>query len=167
MRADSFDSIHCNAQTKEAPMEKKEKLTRILAIVGTILVWIPLVLPIVFGVIHFAGTRRFLVDFLMPGELFPVIAVGGGLLLWAAFRSGKCKKYLLWASAAAVFFLFASLEFAQISGIASGKTEEAGLPMIGLWTLWAIFCLSVVALGVGGIRLIRKLAQPVEAAPIT
>lgn len=148
-------------------MEKKEKLTRILATVGTILVWIPLVLPIIFGAIHFTMTGRFLVDYLMPGELFPVILVGGGLLLWAAFRSGVCKKLLIWASVSAIFFLVASQGLAVITGLASGEIEAEGLPFIAVMTLWTLFCLSVIAIGAGGIRLIRKLAGAAQAPPTT
>ncbi len=146
-------------------MEKKGTITRILAIVGTILVWIPLVLPIVFGALHYSRSGRFLVDYLMPGELFPVILVGGALLIWAAFRSGKCKKILIWASASAVFFLLVSQGLAVITGLASGETEAEGLPFIGVMILWVLFCLSVIAIGVGGIRLIRRLPGGAQKLP--
>jgi hypothetical protein len=62
-------------------MEKKDVLTKILAIVGTVLVWIPILAPVVFSVIRFIAQRRFRFDYLMPAELFPAALVGGGLLL--------------------------------------------------------------------------------------
>ncbi|HEX6384498.1 MAG TPA: hypothetical protein VF177_07500, partial [Anaerolineae bacterium] len=65
-------------------MEKKGILTRILAIVGTVLVWLPILAPVMFSMAAIIEERVFRFDYLMPAELFPVALVGGGLLIWAA-----------------------------------------------------------------------------------
>ena len=64
-------------------MEKRDTLTKILAIAGTALVWFPILAPVLLAIAAFIGEGRFLLDYLMPAELCPVALLGGGLLLWA------------------------------------------------------------------------------------
>lgn len=53
-------------------MDKKDVFSKILAWVGTILVWIPILAPILLSLMRFIQGRTFLIDFLMPAELFLV-----------------------------------------------------------------------------------------------
>ncbi len=62
-------------------MEKKGGLTKILAIAGTVLVWLPILVPVTFCAARFAAHRVFRFNYLMPAELFPAVLLGGGLLL--------------------------------------------------------------------------------------
>jgi len=68
-------------------MPKKDVFTRILAAAGTALVWLPIAAPVVFGVIGLIERRRFMLDYLMPFELFPLVLLGTALLIWAAIRA--------------------------------------------------------------------------------
>ena len=84
------------------------KLTKILASTGTVLVWLPLLAPILLAAILLPIERKFLFDFLMPAELFPLILIGTGLLLWAAFRAHAYQKHIGWSLALAVAMLISA-----------------------------------------------------------
>ncbi len=73
-------------------MGKRDAFTKILAIAGTVLVWLPVAAPFFFSIIAFAQGRVFRFDYLMPAELFPAVLLGAGLLLWAAFRATVAKE---------------------------------------------------------------------------
>lgn len=85
---------------------KKDGLTKILAVAGTVLVVLPLLAPLVFALVAFTHRRRFLFDYLMPAELFGLVLAGGLLLLWGA--------------------LVLSQGLAVLSGLASGAREASG-----------------------------------------
>ena len=67
--------------------EKRGVFTKILAIAGTVLVWIPLLAPVLFSMIFSVKSGMFRMDYLMPAELFYFALLGGVLLLWAALRA--------------------------------------------------------------------------------
>jgi zinc transporter ZupT len=140
-------------------MEKKDKLTKTLAIAGTVLVWLPMLAPVFFSVIRFIQARRFMFDYLVPAEFFPVALVGGGLLLWAAFRARSRREVIGWGLAAAVGLLIVSMAVATVTGLASGETEEGGWQWALVLILIAGFWLALVGTGVGGILLVRDLSK--------
>jgi hypothetical protein len=72
-------------------MGNKGVLTKILAVIGTVLVWIPILAPILLTIAELIRTGMFRLDYLMPAELFPLALVGGGLLLWAALRRRRFR----------------------------------------------------------------------------
>lgn len=147
-------------------MQKRDGLTKGLAIAGTVLVWISLVLPLLFGLIRYIRAGRFLFDYLMPAELFPVVAVGAGLLLWAAFRARSQHKLIAWATGIAVAALIGSQALAVATGLASGETEAVGLPWALVLGVYAIYPLALIVIGVGGVMLLRDLFKaPPSVSP--
>lgn len=138
-------------------MKKHDLLTWILASGGTLLLWFPILAPVFFGVVRLAQGRRFLLDYLMPGELFPVVLVGGGALLWAAVRARSRRGLIGWSLLAAVVMLFGALALAQVTGLASGEIETAGWPWALTLGMILLYALLVMVAGVGGILLIRDL----------
>jgi hypothetical protein len=141
-------------------MKKKNILTKVLAIVGTALAWFPILAPIALVVPGFLAERRFLFDYLMPAELFPVALVGGGLLMWAALRARSRRGLIGWGLVASVGFLVGGQALAVAAGFASGDAEPAGW----LWALvlasLAIYALALVVIAVGGTLLVRDLFKP-------
>lgn len=136
---------------------KKDVLTKGLAISGTALVWLPLLAPVLFSAVRLIQGGHFLFDFLMPAELFPLVLVGGLLLLWAAFRARMRRAILGWGLGAAVVLLVGSQALAVVTGLASGETELGtwqGALVIGLFVL---FLLAVVAIAIGSVLLVRDL----------
>jgi hypothetical protein len=138
-------------------MEKKSVFTKILAILGTILVWFPILAPVLFGIAALFSRGRFLFDYLMPAEFFPIELIGALLLLWAALRMRSWLKLILWGSACAVLLLVGSQALAVVTGLASGETEPVGL----WWMLTLVgilgYVIALVVIGVGGILLLRDL----------
>jgi hypothetical protein len=138
-------------------MEKKDRLTKVLAIVGTVLVWLPILAPVVFSVIRFVQARRFQFDYLMPAELFPVVLVGSGLLLWAAFRARSRREIIGWGLLAMTGLLVISQALAVVTGLASGETETGGWQWALVLALFAGFWLGLLGIAIGGILLVRDL----------
>jgi len=76
-------------------MGNKDSCTKILAILGSILVWLRLLAPFIFGIASLIGDGMFRFDFLMPAELLPMELAGAGMLIWAAFRSRRYWKLII------------------------------------------------------------------------
>jgi hypothetical protein len=138
-------------------MEKKDILTQVLAIVGTILVWFPIVAPVVLSAIAFMAERMFRLDYLMPAELFPVALAGGGLLLWAALRARSRRGIFGCSLGAAVGLLAGGQVLAMATRLASGDTEPAGWQWALVLASLGAYSLALVVIGTGGVLLVRDL----------
>lgn len=143
-------------------MEKKGVLTKNLAIAGTVLVWIPVLAPILFSAGRMIQGRVFLFDYLMPAELFPIALMGGGLLLWGALRARKQRRLIGWGLAIAVGLLVGGQVLAVVTGLASGETEPTGWRWALVLGAIAAYALALVGIGVGGILLLRDLFKPAQ-----
>lgn len=140
-------------------MKNRDTLTKILAVVGTVLVWFPIVAPILFGVAAFVSRGRFLLDYLMPAELFPVALAGSLLLLWAGLRSRSHWKWIAWGMGIAVALLVGGQVLAVATGLATGEIEPTGIWWILVLASLAIFTLGLIIVGIGGILMLRDLFQ--------
>lgn len=140
-------------------MARKDILTRILAVVGTVLVSFPIWTTVAISVAGFIVSRTFRFDYLMPAELFPVAFAGGGLLLWAALRAHARRSLIGWGLEIAAGWLIAGQVIAVVTGLASGETEPAGW----LWGLvlasLIIYALALLELEVAGVLLVHDLFQ--------
>jgi hypothetical protein len=146
-------------------MERRNMLTKILAIAGTILVWFPIAAPVLISVIFFLQEKILRFDYLMPAELFPSFLLGSGLLLWAALRAGYHVKLVAVGLGLAIVMLFAGQAIAVATGLASGETEPAG------WRLWIVIASlivyigSILLVGLQGIFLVKDLFKK-RLAPV-
>ena len=138
-------------------MEKKNVLTKILAITGTVLVWFPILAPIILTTILLIVERIFRFDYLMPAELFPFALVGSGLLLWAALRAHSRTKPIGWGLGIAILMLFGGQALAVITGLASGETAPVGWPWALVIASLAIYSLALILIGIVGALLLRDL----------
>jgi hypothetical protein len=138
-------------------MGKRNLLTKILAIAGAVMVWLPILAPFVLGIVSLATDGVYRLDFLMPAELFPLVLIGGGLLYWADRRANSQQKLVGWSLILTVVFLISCQGLAVITGLASGEAEPAGFPLLAVTYLLACYILGVVAEGVGGFFLIKDL----------
>ena len=141
-------------------MEKKGVLTKILAIVGTVLVWFPILAPVLLSVAVIITERMFRFDYLMPAELFPATLVGGGLLIWAALRARSRRRLIGWGLGIAVGLLVGGQVLAVVTGLASGETEPAGWWWALVLASIVVYSLALVVIGVGGVLLLRDLFKP-------
>jgi hypothetical protein len=138
-------------------MKNKDLLTKIFAYVGTVLIWIPILLPIFLGLVSLVREGLFRFDFLLPAELFAVILSGAVLLIWAVFLAKTNRVAVLVSFGIAIASLAGSQVAAVMTGLASGETEPTGSPWIIVTGLIGIYNLSVIGLGIAGTFLIRKL----------
>jgi hypothetical protein len=141
-------------------MKGKNIFTKILAIAGTALVWFPILAPILFSMIAILTRRMFRFDYLMPAELFPTALAGGGLLLWAALRARSRRRLIGWGLGLAVGLLVGGQALAVVTGLASGESEPTGVWWALVLASLAIYSLALVAMGVGGVLLLRDLLTP-------
>ncbi len=149
-------------------MGKRDALTKILAVGGTVLVWLPILAPVIFSLIHLLNSKRLLFDYLMPAELFPVILIGGAALLWSSLRAHTGRGWIGGSLAAAVGGLLASQILAVLTGLASGAREPAGLSWTVVLAMLAVYSLAVIVLGIAGVLLLRQVflqSRPQPANP--
>jgi hypothetical protein len=138
-------------------MKTQNSSTKILAIGGTILVWLPILAPIIFSVVSAMSDRRFRFDYLMPAEFFPLAFLGGALLVWVAIRTHAYQKLIGWCLGIASGLLIGGQVLAVVTGLASGQTEPEGLWWFIVLGTLLFYSLAVVALGVGGLLVLRNL----------
>lgn len=144
-------------------MKPTNRLTKFLAISGTILVGLPVVAPIVFSLIRLVQGGSFMFDYLMPAELALLVLVGAGLLIWAAIRAHSRVRLFAWSLGAAVLTLVGSQALAVVSGLAHGTTPESSPWMVVVLSVLIAYDLLVLLLFITGFLLCRDLfAKPKE-----
>jgi hypothetical protein len=138
-------------------MEDKGVFTKVLAVTGTILTWLPILVPLFFAAAALVREGIFRFDYLMPAELFPIVLAGGALLFWAALRAHAHWKQIGLSFGIAITLLVFGQGSAIVTGLASGEMEP-----VGWW--WTIvlasiigYSIGVVALGIGGLLLLYDL----------
>jgi len=141
-------------------MDRKGVLTRVLAVVGTILAWIPILFAALTSIVGTISSRMFRFDYLMPAELYPIAFVGALLLLWAARRARSHQKLIGWGFGSAIAFLGGGQLYAVVSGLASGATEPTGWVWALVMSLVALYSLALIEIGIAGILLVRKVHSP-------
>lgn len=142
-------------------MQKKTILTKILAVMGCVLAWLPLAAPVFFSVAHLAQGGPFHFDYLMPAELFPAALLGGLLLLVVSLRMHQHVRVIAWGLGSMLALLVGSQALAVVSGLASGRIDASGPWFVLVLTMLGGYILALVVVAVTGIRLARGLfARP-------
>lgn len=141
-------------------MKNKELPTKILAITGVLLVWLPLLAPVVFSVFFYLRSHLLRFDYLIPAELFPVGLLGGVLLLWATRRAAVRMRLISWGLAVAVISLVLGQALAVLTGLASGEMEPAGPWFVVLVSTLVLFWAGMLATAIGGAVLLKHVLQP-------
>ena len=140
-------------------MGKTSVLTRGLAVIGTALVWLPLVLALMFGIVRTVEIGRLHGDWLLPAELFPLALVGGLMLLWAARRARSRLALIGWSLVVAVALLFGGQALAVVTGLASGETPAVGWQWAIVTAMIIGYAVATAVIGVGGLLLVRDLRR--------
>ncbi len=138
-------------------MAKTGIVTKILAVAGTALAWFPLLAPIAITLIAFAAAGVWRFDYLMPAELFPVAFLGGGLLLWAAWRARMRRRQIAMPLMLMIALLAGGQALAVATGLASGAAEPAGWRWIAVLASLALYALALLAAAAAGTLLVRDL----------
>ncbi len=143
-------------------MPKTGKFTQFLTVPGSIFAWLPLLAPLVFALGRLFTGRTFLVDYLMPAELFPAALLGGGLLLWAAVRARIYRGWIGWSLLASILLLVGSQALAAATGIASGRTPLSSPWFYAVMAGLILYTLALLSTAVSGVRLARDLFRKTE-----
>ena len=138
-------------------MEKNGVFTKILAIGGVVLVWLPLLAPILFSLARLLEGGMFRFDYLMPAELFPFALAGDALLVWAALRARARVKLIAWGLGGAIVLLGGSQALAVVSGLANGTTDPGGWAWALVIGALAAYIMALLAVGIGGGMLVRDV----------
>jgi hypothetical protein len=138
-------------------MKNKARFTKILAVVGTVLLWLPIAATLITAIIGSISAKTFLFDYLMPAELFPLAFVGAGLLLWASFRAKLLVRPISWGLDAVIGLPVAAQLIAIFTGLAKGDVPRGGWQEILVTTLIGLYGLAIIATGILGIQLCQKL----------
>jgi len=140
-------------------MKNNLSFFKILSIIGLILVWIPIIFPIILSIVKLVKSGRFLLDFLIPAEMFIIVLVGSALLLLVAWKIKYNVKAIGFGLITTVVLLFGSQILATITGLASGEMEPKG----GIFALVVggivLYDLIVIEIGVAGLYLVNKLIK--------
>jgi hypothetical protein len=134
-------------------MGKTDILTKILAISGSALVWLTILLPVILGAIHMIRAGRFVFDFLIPAEIFPAPLLGSLLLLWAAVRARRRRAAIGWWLAAVIGFLGLVQALAEVTGLASGETGVGSWQGVLVIALFGLFWAALLVIALGGLLL--------------
>lgn len=134
-------------------MGNKNWLTKLLALAGTVLVWLPVLAPVFFSITSLVRSGRFQFDFLMTAELAWLVLVGWALLLWAAIRAKTLVKPIVWSFVSGLVFVVIGQVIAMVTGLASGRTEPTGWQWTLVLAMIGLFILAVISIGVFGILL--------------
>jgi hypothetical protein len=140
-------------------MKKAGVFTKVLAVTGTVLVWLPIVATVALSLVGSLAGRVFRFDYLMPAELFPAAFLGGGLLVWASLRARSRRGLIGWGLGLMLGSLVGGQVIASLTGLASGETEPTGWAWALVIAAIAAYTLALVELGIAGIMLVRGLFQ--------
>ena len=143
-------------------MKTTNTLTKVLAIIGTVLVWLTLLSPFILWLLFSAwrGSISFrYFDYLMPAELFLVALVGGLLLVWAALRARRYRLLIGCSLGLAVLALVGGQGLAVLTGLASGEIGQDSWQWVLVLATLGVYWLALVGLGVGGVLLWRDLTK--------
>lgn len=138
-------------------MKTRNVYTKILAVAGTVLTWLPVLAPFILGIGSLIVSGVFRFDYLMLAELFPSALLGSLLLLWASLREHSHVKLIGWGLGSAVLLLFGGQGLAVVTGLASGETEPTPWLIAFVLIPIILYAVAIAAVGVGGILLTRDL----------
>jgi hypothetical protein len=136
-------------------MSIKVNTIKACSIVGAIMVWIPILAPIIFSILFLLRTSMFRFDYLMPAELFPIALLGGGILLGVSIWKKTRIKSIAYCYIASILSLFLGQIFAVITGLAAGAIAPNNWQMVLVITSITCYVLLQILLGIEGILLTR------------
>lgn len=130
-----------------------------LAVVGVLLLGLPLLAPAVFA-LGSLGRGHFNFDFLLPFEAFPATLGGIAALVVAASWSRRHRALTWWTVGVALGLATIAMLWAPLSGIANETDVAKNDPrLIGMLVLLGLdYAALLVVLGVG-LRLTVELAK--------
>jgi hypothetical protein len=138
-------------------MEKGNVLKKALAVIGAVLVLLPIACTVATSIAGSISAGRFLLDYLMPAELFFLVLAGALLLLIASLWARLLRPHVIAGACCAVVLFFGMQLMAEATGLASGETAPGGWAWYVVLAALALYIAAVVELGIAGIVLSKRL----------
>lgn len=140
-------------------MNNKTFWLRVMTVAGVMIVWSPLVLMLLTGIPRLFRSGMLQFDYLLPAELFPLLLIGG-LLLLAVSLSQKLERRLVGLGMLIpVASLLLLILFANVSGMDKSPTSPTGFQMAMIAFFMIAYTAGVGLLGVGGLRLHKQISR--------
>ena len=134
-------------------MQKRQGFTRGLAIVGTVLLWLPVILIVVLAVGGAPKEVGWLPFFAVGAmDIFPVVVFGGGFVLWAAIRARSHREALGWSLTAPVGSIVCGVVWSQ-------PVPSDGWVLAVTTGLIALYWAGLLIAGASGISLVGSLVS--------
>lgn len=132
----------------------------VLAVLGAVVAALPIAAMLVTSLFGSLARGRFLMDYLMPAELAPVLAVGALLLLIAAWHARRGLAPVATVAATALVAFAATAAVSVWTGLADGTYEPVGWRLVVVLIPLVVYVLAAVALPLVGWHLVRALRPP-------
>lgn len=136
-----------------------------MAIAGTTLLALPVIAPLVLALVSLFTGGGLRIDWLMPAELFPMVAVGILLLLAAAWASRTRQWWFAGGVIAMLVTLFGGQGIAMVTGLADGSREPTGWPWMLVTGMIGLYALLVAWMAIEGGLLTRDLFRHSDEQP--
>ena len=130
-------------------------LTKMLSIVATVLIWVPLLATLIISLIVSILDQKVRFDALMPAELGLFSLVGGVLLLWTTLRIKDNPKAIIITLALMIMMLIGGQAIAVFSGLATGEkthTDWVYYLVTGMFTFYTILLIHLAILSISVCR---------------
>jgi hypothetical protein len=135
-------------------MIKLDKVALVCAVIGTILVWLPILIMLITSIIGSISAQMFLMDYLLPAEFFFVELIGWVLLVAASLMTQVMKIPVLITAILTPAALIIAMLVASLSGLTSGAIEAEGFIWMLILGMIGVYDVLVAVMGVLGIKLI-------------
>lgn len=147
-------------------MGKRDVLAKALAIIGVVLVALPILAPLVFGLMAVARPGGFRFDYLMPFEIYPLTLVGLVLVLIASLRSRLRRRAVGISIGMMLGGVVLGAVAATVTGIANSVETLETWRYAVVIAFGAASIVGQVALIAVGVMLIRDLFGRKKAEPV-
>ncbi len=141
-------------------MPSSRTIDRVLSVAGALLVCSPLALTVLLSLLASLSAGRFLFDFLMPAELFPLFLAGALSSMVAAVRLRRRRALVIGGAIVTALALLSAQGAAIATGLAAGDRAPQGWPLVLVLSLFVLFLAAMVATGLGSVALARDVLRP-------
>jgi hypothetical protein len=139
------------------------KLALWFAIAGEAFAAFPFAATVFTSIAGSISMRKFVLDWLMPAELFPAAGLGAVLLMAGAILLKRYRALTGGLSGGCLAMLLGSQAYATLSGLAEGRADTPAAAMAIATAGIAAYCAFLAAIIVAGaflIRAARRAARP-------
>lgn len=148
-------------------MQNKTYWVRVMIAAGIMIVLSPLLIMVLASAIHLFRSGFLVFDYLLPAELFPLVLIGG-LLLLAVSLSQKMEQRLVGLGLAIpVLSLMLLIGYARLSGMDSSPDGPGTVQRVMIGLLMATYIAGLIVLAWGGIKMNRRISVALPASPDT